>query len=366
MLAWTRYPTHYRSVEVRAISAAVKTGASVMVVGLSGAGKSNLLGFLAHRAADVFPSGVQVAHVDGNRLTDFSLAGFYRLVAGALESPPSRESPGGPFADLEASLNRRLQAPESSLCLLLDLSLLLDSTGRLFGEHDRAIFGNLRALRDNHKFQLTYVAATRHPLPPDTELSELFYANTLCLGGLDQPDARWSIADFAVRAGLDWRDAAVAAIIELSGGFPSLLRAICEAHAAGAPLDLPALAAHPAVRARLLEFWADHPTDAELQAAGLLENRLLMAGRPAQFDTSRLTAKEHLLLQFLLAQAGRVCDKDEVIRAVWPEDHVFDRGVRDDSLAQLVHRLRTKIEPDPANPQYLHTVAGRGYRLDAP
>ncbi|HLE30620.1 MAG TPA: helix-turn-helix domain-containing protein [Anaerolineales bacterium] len=39
------------------------------------------------------------------------------------------------------------------------------------------------------------------------------------------------------------------------------------------------------------------------------------------------------------------------------------RGVRDDSLAQLVRRLREKIEPDPANPRHIHTVPGRGYRF---
>jgi DNA-binding response OmpR family regulator len=34
-----------------------------------------------------------------------------------------------------------------------------------------------------------------------------------------------------------------------------------------------------------------------------------------------------------------------------------------DMLRQLVRRLRAKIEPDPANPTYIETVAGRGYGL---
>jgi DNA-binding response OmpR family regulator len=32
-------------------------------------------------------------------------------------------------------------------------------------------------------------------------------------------------------------------------------------------------------------------------------------------------------------------------------------------LKQLVHRLRQKVEADPAAPRYVQTVAGRGYRL---
>ena len=39
-------------------------------------------------------------------------------------------------------------------------------------------------------------------------------------------------------------------------------------------------------------------------------------------------------------------------------------GVRDDSLAQLVRRLREKIEPNPATPQHIHTVPGRGYKFN--
>jgi DNA-binding winged helix-turn-helix (wHTH) protein len=58
-----------------------------------------------------------------------------------------------------------------------------------------------------------------------------------------------------------------------------------------------------------------------------------------------------------------VCDKDDLIRAVWPEDRIFERGVRDDSLAQLVRRLREKVETNPSAPRRIQTVAGRGYRL---
>ena len=48
---WEAYPPDYRAEVVTAIEAAVRGGESVSVVGLSGAGKSNLLGFLAQRAA---------------------------------------------------------------------------------------------------------------------------------------------------------------------------------------------------------------------------------------------------------------------------------------------------------------------------
>jgi DNA-binding response OmpR family regulator len=131
----------------------------------------------------------------------------------------------------------------------------------------------------------------------------------------------------------------------------------------GVDLDLETLQAHPAVQRRVTEFWADEPSEQALQDSGVAGLPLLIEGRaPQGVDTSQLTAKEHLLLEYLRAHPDEVCEKDELIRAVWPEDEIFERGIRDDSLAQLVRRLRVKIEPDPSSPQLIQTVPGRGYR----
>jgi DNA-binding winged helix-turn-helix (wHTH) protein len=79
-------------------------------------------------------------------------------------------------------------------------------------------------------------------------------------------------------------------------------------------------------------------------------------------DTSQLTAKESFLLEYFRSHPNDVCTKDDIVQAVWPEDQIYERGIRDDSLSQLVRRLRVKIEPDPSTPRYIHTVPGRGYR----
>lgn len=183
-------------------------------------------------------------------------------------------------------------------------------------------------------------------------------------------DAAWNVRVFAERKGLEWGATEANTLTRITGGYPSLLRAGCEAVADGAPLTAAGIAAHAAVRARIEEFWSDNPSPDELGRAGLDGIPLLMDGRPAReaqaqgFDASRLTAltaKESALLAYLRAHAGSVCDKDDLIRAVWPEDAIFERGVRDDSLAQLVRRLREKVEADPGKPRHVQTVAGRGY-----
>lgn len=111
------------------------------------------------------------------------------------------------------------------------------------------------------------------------------------------------------------------------------------------------------------ECWADHPTDAELRLSCVEQNPLLARQRTPDFvDLAQLTAKEHLLWEYLRSHPDQVCEKDDLVRAVWPEDRIYGQGIRDDSLAQLVRRLREKIEPNPSAPQFIQTVPGRGYR----
>jgi DNA-binding response OmpR family regulator len=75
-----------------------------------------------------------------------------------------------------------------------------------------------------------------------------------------------------------------------------------------------------------------------------------------------VSKKEYDLMLCLKANASKVCSKDEIIARVWPEA-VDASGVSDAAIDQLLHRLRLKIEPDPANPQRLISRRGFGYML---
>jgi energy-coupling factor transporter ATP-binding protein EcfA2 len=355
MAVWETYPSDYRAAEVRAVVVAVQAGECVSVVGLSGSGKSNLLGFIANRVKN---TRCYFALVDCNRISErdgaYTTDGFFRLLRRALGSPGETTDELGM---LDTVIERRQFEHGAAI------SLLLDRFDDVAANASPTLFNNLRALRDAHKYHLTYVAATRHPLRTHSELAELFYARTVWLGTLSDSDARWMVARYAERKELHWEDAVVEQLITLTRGYPSFLRAACEAYADSAELNVESLAAHPAVRLRLEEFWSDNPGDEALRRSGVDHLPLLHALRPAVFDTTRLTAKEHLLLTYLQQHPDEVCEKDDLIRAVWPEDQILERGLRDDSLAQLVRRLREKIELDPANPRHIHTVPGRGYRF---
>lgn len=356
---WDDYPANYRETDVARLARAACAGECASVVGLSGAGKSNLLGFVANRAS---VEGVVFALADGNRLREPTADALFALMARAIAADAPAAANGTDA--LERAIDAFFAARRArALCVLIDR---FDAPAAHAGP---ALFGNLRALRDAHKYRLSFVTATRRPLDPKTEFAELVFANTLWLGCLAEGDARWSVARYAARQGLAWGEGVATALIGLTRGYPSLLRAACEASAELGPSARgPAIAEHPAVRARVEEFWSDAPTDEEIARSGLTDLPLLYRGRPARpapptYDTNTLTAKELALLRYFESRPGQVCEKDEIIVAVWTEDKAYVEGIRDESLTQLVRRLREKIEPDPSRPRYVLTVPGRGYRF---
>jgi DNA-binding response OmpR family regulator len=75
-------------------------------------------------------------------------------------------------------------------------------------------------------------------------------------------------------------------------------------------------------------------------------------------EAVRLTKLELRLLQMLLANAGHTVSSERLLVQVWGHRSGGDRQL----LKQLVHRLRQKIEADPAAPSLLRTAAA-GYKL---
>lgn len=74
-----------------------------------------------------------------------------------------------------------------------------------------------------------------------------------------------------------------------------------------------------------------------------------------------LTDLEYRLLLLLWGRLDKLCDKYQIVENVWGQEYIDE--VDDARIEKLVSRLRAKLETDPANPRYLHTVRGRGYKL---
>jgi two-component system, OmpR family, response regulator RegX3 len=75
-----------------------------------------------------------------------------------------------------------------------------------------------------------------------------------------------------------------------------------------------------------------------------------------------LTLKEFDLLARLVRDAGSVVRREDLMADVWDTNWFGSMK----TLDVHVSTLRRKLEDDPANPRYLHTVRGVGFRLAAP
>jgi two-component system response regulator RegX3 len=77
-------------------------------------------------------------------------------------------------------------------------------------------------------------------------------------------------------------------------------------------------------------------------------------------STIALPLKEFELLEFLVRNSGRVLTRTQLIDRVWGSDYFGDTK----TLDVHVKRLRAKIESDPANPVYIQTIRGLGYKFE--
>ena len=99
-----------------------------------------------------------------------------------------------------------------------------------------------------------------------------------------------------------------------------------------------------------------------------LQGLLRVGAAEIDFRSHRITrdgrelessAKEIELLRYLVGHRGEVISRDTLLAAVWGRES----GIITRTVDNFIVRLRKKLESDPANPQLLLTVHGRGYKL---
>ena len=117
MPVWNTYPENYREKEIHRILRAVSAGESVSLVGLSGSGKSNLLGFLAH----CFPATPHQGHVrfflvDCNRLETYTSSAFFELIKKTLCEITRVPDASRPLVSI---LEGELRNGSAPLCIIL-------------------------------------------------------------------------------------------------------------------------------------------------------------------------------------------------------------------------------------------------------
>lgn len=107
--------------------------------------------------------------------------------------------------------------------------------------------------------------------------------------------------------------------------------------------------------------WGETNTASSLVEVGAL--RLDLASRRvwAAGHEARVTATEFRILRELAHAPSRVFTAEQILAAAWGPGYEGETGL----VRQAVHRLRAKIEANPAEPQILRSQPGVGYYLAA-
>lgn len=370
--AWETYPHTYRAREMEILAGWIRAGESGSVVGLAGAGKSNLLGFLCHQpqvmAGQYLRDSFKLALVlvDLNNLPGNDLSTFYRVILRSLYEARVR------LTAIEESLPEAVQAlyckvedktdpflSQSALREVLlmfrehgaRLVLVLDPFDQFCRTVTTQVLDTLRGLRDSFKAILSYIVGLRHELAylrDPSELGELYEIldTHLCwLGPMQREDARWIVNQVEEGIGRSFDDAQVGRLINLTGGYPALLRAASLWLAEVFPVPTfalwgEALLAEPSLQNRLQDLWQGL-TGEEQAVLSVLSTILSISPEQERQKSLRQIEEKHRHALARL-EVKRVCTRtDESWEVFCPLFADFVAGVKGISAGRIWHDQNT-------------------------
>jgi len=440
------HPLSYRQELTTPLFQKIRAGESCSIIGAASMGKSRLLQFLLR--PDVvehhLPLGDDAASlpplwIDCNRMAEFTAWGLHELILTALVESSGEHPATSPLRDNLTEWRKEAITTQNGLLAQryvelalqvfckeqgLHLCFILDEFDEAYANLPPQALASLRALRDRHKYQVSYLLFTRdHPKylrdPAECEgFYELVSRSVMGLQPYNEADARRVIEQIVARRehelpGFD--EAAKAQVLHLSGRHPGLLVALIDAVITKPPYGITWEqwgAEQPKAWEECRKIWRGlrreerdaliqlaanrQPVDADCES--LLLKGLAVEGNrkelPRLFSplfqryvqtetlsdaatlkvdtasgtvliggrqTETLTPKEYELIAYLYARRGEVCETEGMIEQLYPGEEGYN--ITDNNIAALVGRVRKKVEPNPNRPQYLLNVRGRGYKL---
>ncbi|GAB4195781.1 MAG: hypothetical protein OHK0022_12780 [Roseiflexaceae bacterium] len=435
-------PLSFRADLLGRLLPSLRAGESCALVGVSGVGKSNLARFLQRSDVQAHYWGnarVWLVAVDTNGLVFDDLLPEYSLVEliihRLIRAAEQHGLDNALVAEIDALHARLVAQPSLQLAVRylericgricegqgIQLVLMFDQFEDVWQRLDARLFVNLRHLRDELKYRLTYLVFTRERLQRSRNdldavesFWELFGTHVFGLGMYNTQDAQAMLDRISQRRGVSLAPALRDATLTLSGGHAGLMRAVFWTLLDGAAPTRPDdLAAIPPVAEECGKIWQDLPPEerewllalacgqtvpAGDQALRELRLKGLVAGEPprlfapvfeafvysqggmkqadaagivvrlktrevfrdGQLLSTKLSPLEFKLLAFLARHTGSVCSRDDVLGELYGEQ-VLD--VNDERLDTLVRRLRAALGDNARQPRYLHTHRGVGYQL---
>lgn len=443
---YTQLPRTYRTKEMRQITSWFRLGESGSVLALPGCGKATFLSFLCHNHEALTQylandeKKIVVVPVDLNNLPDRQLATLYRVILRSLSEIKERFP-----AHLQDPINHQYRKHEASTDPFLPQSGLRELLFLFQKEKYRIVWvinrfdqfcafatpdmiSTLRGFRDLFKRTLIFIMGMKTEVAylPNGEsiepLRHILDTHTCWITPLNLDDAAHMINEQSKLQDITFEEDTVQQIFALSGGYPSLIRVLCQRvdQIFSAFDQVDSLLKDDSLQHRLhllwqaltqeeqqviLEIskidqqdpqalsWEDlagrhEDTLQRLAQKGMIishQNRWiiladLMKGYIANLGGIRrgrlalntetgelflgptsigpLKPLEMSVLAYLFQNTHIRHTHTEIIEGGWPDD-VIREGVSTEALYQVIRSLRKTIEPNPRKPVYIVTWRGQ-------
>lgn len=423
----------------------LRQGENCVLVGTASVSKSNFLHFLLRTDVRTFYLGQDnertlLLYVDLNRCSAAAEWAYCELVLNTLVIECNRMNIDADILSMLSDLHKEVALSKDRLlaqryleravwliCGQLGwrLVIILDEADEFYRISDAQFLCNLRAMRDDYKYKLSFLLATRQTLdrlrPADVEdeteaFDELFSRNNVGLRPYNHDDASRMIDQLVVRKEAFITIEQRRAILELSGGHPGLLSASFDLFARNPSISIPvglqAFLEDDGIAVECVRIWDSlqedeqqglqqiaanvHPAPTVLDILAL---KGLIAvgtdGGPRIFSSlyqkyvescsnegttdfiieegtksilaggrriRGLSPLEFDLIKYLFENRGKVQSRDDILEALYPEED-YAAGMQDNRVDNLIRRIRTRIEVNPGKPRFIHTIRGHGYLL---
>ena len=411
------FPNDYRQAEIKQILDHLLTGKFCQVVCVPGAGKATVLRLLAHNRnllkfhLKEKEKSIRFLYLNLEH-TNYQDEQIAKFLLSALDEKTLA-------TDDYFSLTKKLTEAINKLALQGQIIIFLfDHFDEYQNRIPRSFFQILKNLRSIAKYKFAAAFATRRDLAElvDPEILKDFYdffiGNTIYLKIHDKSATNSLFSQIEQVFDKKLSEINKKGIIKVTGGHIKLTKVLAEsALREGISHDVETLLATPIVTATLFEIWLvlmpqeqqalinltqkkPTPDDNVLETLNkydlidkklnftipLLEEFVLntaptLAQEKITFNENTkeiikgptvlsdlLSPQEYRLLRFLITNQGRIIERDEIVRVVWPDAQVLE-GISDEAIDQLIYRLRQKTEDDPNNPKHTQTVKGQGFRF---
>jgi ABC-type cobalamin/Fe3+-siderophores transport system ATPase subunit len=439
-------PLDFRHDIVENIMTHISAGDSCSIVGIGSVGKTNLLRFLQQpevkeKYLNKNAIKTHFLYVDCNKLLEVSRWGVFELLLYQIHQLASAEDSidkvyiSTLYASMQ-NLNRKkfgiryLDSALHHICMQQGCRVvfLIDEFDQVYRKLPKKTFSGLRALRDEYKYQLCYVPATRmcldkirKPIFEVEGFSELVTPHTIWLGPMSASDANHAIARIARRYQTALSEEQVQMLLKLTGGHPGLLRmALSSAHIPEETLEETLISQRniheecyrifncltkqenqslfQMARGHTSEIIPQRPVLTQLTQKGFiggdwassdaifstLFQRFLLqenpvAGRRIRIDRVKrevwidgykaegVRLKEYDLLDLLDEHNGEICTYNSIYRKLYLDEEVYQTPLSNDpQIKGVLKRLRKALRIYIDDQNIIETIHGEGLRLNDP